>query len=107
MISTVCRRFSAQCRRFSQMQEIGQMNLAPGVIKMERTGRETFKGPVRACILDWSGTTADAHVLAPAVVFVEVFEKHGVPISMAEARLPMGLRKDLHIGKILEIEEVR
>lgn len=68
--------------------------------------RKALTDKVKAVILDWSGTTADAHVLAPAVVFVKVFEKHGVPISMDEARLPMGLRKDLHIGKILEIEAV-
>jgi len=66
-----------------------------------------FKGPLEACILDWSGTTADMHVLAPAVVFYDVFKKHGVEISMAEARLPMGLRKDLHIAKILEIPAVK
>ena len=37
-----------------------------------------YTGPLRACILDWSGTTADKYVIAPAVVFKEVFEKHGV-----------------------------
>ena len=68
--------------------------------------RKQFRGPVGAAILDWSGTTADAHVIAPAVAFCEVFAKHGVPISMAEARKPMGLRKDLHIEKILEIPQV-
>ena len=61
---------------------------------------------MQAAILDWSGTTADAHVIAPAVVFVDVFEKHGVPITMAEARVPMGLRKDLHIAQILEMPDV-
>tara|TARA_Y100000389_G_scaffold199624_2_gene238374 strand:- start:378 stop:1244 length:867 start_codon:yes stop_codon:yes gene_type:complete len=66
-----------------------------------------YTGPVRACILDWSGTTADRYVIAPAVVFREVFEKFGVPISMPEARLPMGLRKDLHIKAITKIPEVR
>jgi len=30
-----------------------------------------------------------------------------VPITMKEARLPMGLRKDLHIGEITKIPEVR
>jgi len=69
--------------------------------------RKAFTDKVSAVILDWSGTTADAHVLAPAVVFARVFEKHGVPISMEEARGPMGLRKDLHIGKILEMESVQ
>ena len=67
----------------------------------------TYRGKVKGLILDWSGTTADAYVLAPAVVFVEVFEKHGVTISMTEARGPMGLRKDLHIAKILELPAVR
>jgi phosphonoacetaldehyde hydrolase len=58
-------------------------------------------------VLDWSGTTADAYVLAPAVVFVDVFRKHGVEISMNEARGPMGLRKDLHIKALTEIPELR
>ncbi|XP_045180079.1 phosphonoacetaldehyde hydrolase-like [Mercenaria mercenaria] len=66
-----------------------------------------YVGGLKAAILDWSGTTADKYVIAPAVVFVEVFEKHKVPISMKEARLPMGLRKDLHIKAITEQPEVR
>ena len=37
----------------------------------------------------------------------KVFSKHGVPISMKEARLPMGLRKDLHIKEITKIPEVK
>lgn len=66
-----------------------------------------YRGKVGAVILDWSGTTADAYVLAPAVVFCEVFEKHGVKISMPEARGPMGLRKDLHIKSLTEVPEIR
>ena len=69
--------------------------------------RRTYHGPVRGMVLDWSGTTADAYVLAPAVVFVDVFRKHGVEISMNEARGPMGLRKDLHIKALTEIPELR
>ena len=42
-------------------------------------------GKVQAVILDWSGTTADAYVVAPAVVFVDVFKRQNVEISMAEA----------------------
>ncbi len=66
----------------------------------------TYRGKVKALILDWSGTTADAYVVAPAVVFVEVFKKHGVEISMPEARGPMGLRKDLHIKMLTEEPEI-
>ena len=56
-----------------------------------------YQGRVKGLVLDWSGTTADEYVIAPAVVFVDVFKKFGVEISMTEAREPMGLRKDLHI----------
>ena len=65
-----------------------------------------YRGTVKGIVLDWSGTTADAYVLAPAVVFVEVFKKHGVEISMAEARGPMGLRKDLHIKELSLVPEI-
>ncbi len=67
----------------------------------------TYRGKVKALVLDWSGTTADAYVIAPAVVFVEVFKKQGVGISMEEARGPMGLRKDLHIKALTETPTIR
>ncbi len=66
-----------------------------------------YRGKVKGLVLDWSGTTADAYVVAPAVVFVEVFKKHGVEISMPEARGPMGLRKDLHIKALTEEPTIR
>ena len=62
---------------------------------------------LRAAILDWSGTTMDKYVLAPAIVFQKVFKNKRIPISMKEARIPMGLRKDLHIKAITEIPSVR
>ena len=68
----------------------------------EFTWQRTYRGGIKALVLDWSGTLADAYVIAPAVVFVEVFAKQGVEISMLEARGPMGLRKDLHIKKLTE-----
>jgi phosphonoacetaldehyde hydrolase len=64
------------------------------------TFRREYRGKVKGLVLDWSGTTADAYVIAPAVVFVEVFKNQGVEISMKEARGPMGLRKDLHIKEL-------
>lgn len=65
-----------------------------------------YRGPLQAAILDWSGTVSDIYVIAPARAFVEVFEAFGVPISMAESRIPMGLRKDLHIRALLQIPEI-
>jgi phosphonoacetaldehyde hydrolase len=73
----------------------------------EYTYRREYRGPVKAVILDWSGTTADAYVIAPAVVFVQVFRSQGVEISMEEARGPMGLRKDLHILALTQVPEIR
>lgn len=66
-----------------------------------------YFGPLKAAILDWSGTTADKYVIAPAAVFMEVFKLFDVPITMQEARFPMGLRKDLHIKEITKMPEVR
>ena len=42
------------------------------------TYQRTYRGPLKAAILDWSGTAADKYVLAPLVAFVEVFKKHKV-----------------------------
>ncbi len=67
----------------------------------------SYRGKVKALVLDWSGTTADAYVLAPAVVFVEAFKNQNVEVSMSEARGPMGLRKDLHIKAMTEMPEIR
>ncbi len=72
----------------------------------EYTYERQYRGKVKAVILDWSGTLADAYVIAPAVVFVEVFANQGVEISMEEARGPMGLRKDLHIKALTEDPEI-
>ncbi|MAG57659.1 MAG: phosphonoacetaldehyde hydrolase [Planctomycetes bacterium] len=77
------------------------------MMSTDNVAARTYRGEVKALVLDWSGTTADAYVLAPAVVFVEVFKRQGVEISMSEARGPMGLRKDLHIKKLTEVPEIR
>ncbi|MCP3973800.1 MAG: phosphonoacetaldehyde hydrolase [bacterium] len=73
----------------------------------EYTYTRRYRGKVKGVVLDWSGTVADAYVMAPAVVFVEVFKKYGVEISMSEARGPMGLRKDLHIKALTELDTIR
>lgn len=67
----------------------------------------TYTGPIEAVILDWAGTTMDFGCVAPAVVFVQVFEREGVPITVEEARVPMGAHKRTHIQRITELEAVR
>ncbi|HFD15035.1 MAG TPA: phosphonoacetaldehyde hydrolase [Rhodospirillales bacterium] len=67
----------------------------------------SYRGPVQAVLLDWAGTTMDFGCMAPAVVFVEVFRRRGVPITMEEARAPMGAHKKVHIRRITELPSVR
>ncbi|MCQ3803572.1 MAG: phosphonoacetaldehyde hydrolase [Acidimicrobiia bacterium] len=74
---------------------------------IDSSSQRRYRGTVRGAILDWSGTVCDAYVMAPARVFVEVFAAAGVEISMAEAREPMGLPKDLHIRTLLGVADIR
>ena len=74
---------------------------------MTFTYQRSYRGPLQAVLLDWAGTTMDFGCMAPAVVFVEVFKRKGVPISMEEARAPMGAHKRVHIRKITELDPVR
>ena len=45
---------------------------------------------MKAVILDWAGTVIDSGVFGPIVVFMELFKNEGVPITIDEARGPMG-----------------
>ncbi len=69
--------------------------------------RRRYTGPVRAVLFDWAGTTMDYGCMAPAVVFVEVFKRQGVPITIEEARGPMGAHKKVHIRQISQMDSVR
>ncbi|TVR99364.1 MAG: phosphonoacetaldehyde hydrolase [Rhodospirillales bacterium] len=61
---------------------------------------------VRAVIFDWAGTTVDYGSRAPMGVFVEVFARFGVDITVSEARGPMGLPKWDHIKALLQLPRV-
>lgn len=66
-----------------------------------------YQGKLKACILDWAGTVVDCGVYSPSTVFIEVFAREGVPITMEEAREPMGTHKRVHIQKVTQLEPVR
>lgn len=57
-------------------------------------------------MLDWAGTTMDYGCMAPAVVFMDVFKRKGVEITISEAREPMGAHKKVHIRQISKDENV-
>jgi phosphonoacetaldehyde hydrolase len=57
---------------------------------------------LKAVIVDWAGTIIDFGSSAPAGAFVELFRRHGVAITLAEARGPMGMAKRDHIAALLD-----
>jgi phosphonoacetaldehyde hydrolase len=61
---------------------------------------------LQAVIFDWAGTTVDYGCFAPVAVFVHIFQRRGVSISIAQARAPMGLEKRDHIRAIAQTAEV-
>ncbi len=60
-----------------------------------------YRGPLRAVILDWAGTTVDHGSFAPTAVFLRLFAERGVPITPDDARAGMGLMKKRHLRAIL------
>ncbi|MFO0809903.1 MAG: phosphonoacetaldehyde hydrolase [Gemmataceae bacterium] len=61
---------------------------------------------IRLVVFDWAGTTVDHGCFAPVASFVEAFRTHGVEVSPAEARGPMGLHKKDHIRELLRMPGV-
>jgi phosphonoacetaldehyde hydrolase len=66
----------------------------------------SYRGPLKAVVFDWAGTTVDHGCMAPPATFVEAFAALGVTISNQQARAPMGLPKWQHIQTITRMEPV-
>lgn len=62
-----------------------------------------YKGSIKAVLSDLAGTTVDFGSCAPAGAFVELFARHGVRATTADARGPMGIQKKDHIRAMLEM----
>ncbi len=62
--------------------------------------------PIRAVLFDWAGTMIDHGSRAPVEVVLEVFHRHGVEVTEAEARGPMGMAKDAHLAAVLNLTRV-
>jgi phosphonoacetaldehyde hydrolase len=61
---------------------------------------------VRLVVFDWAGTTIDFGSRAPVAAFVAVFASHGIALTEAEVRGPMGLHKKDHIRALLRLPDV-
>lgn len=55
---------------------------------------------IQGIVLDWAGTIVDFGSLAPMGAFVELFARHQIDITIAQARVPMGLPKIDHIAAL-------
>jgi phosphonoacetaldehyde hydrolase len=73
---------------------------------MDPERQSTYRGPVKAVIFDWAGTTVDFGCCAPASVFVEVFRRRGITLTIEEARGPMGMHKRDHIRALLALDPI-
>jgi phosphonoacetaldehyde hydrolase len=73
---------------------------------MEFIYRRSYRGPLKAVILDWAGTVIDYGCMAPALTFVELFRRNGIEITIEQARKPMGMNKKDHIREITRLAEV-
>lgn len=62
---------------------------------------------LQAVVFDWAGTMVDFGSRAPMGVFVKAFAEHGVEITIAEARGPMGKPKRDHIADLMALPRVR
>jgi len=60
---------------------------------------------IRLVVFDWAGTTVDHGCFAPVAPFVEALRRHGVAISDADARGPMGLDKKEHLRALLALPD--
>jgi phosphonoacetaldehyde hydrolase len=69
--------------------------------------RRAWRGPITTAIFDWAGTVLDFGCIAPVEAFRQVFDDAQVPISIAQARLPMGAAKREHIAMILAMPAVQ
>jgi len=62
---------------------------------------------IKAVIFDWAGTIIDFGCLAPTQVFIEVFRRKDILVSIDEARAPMGLAKKDHVRELFRLESVQ
>lgn len=61
---------------------------------------------IEAVVFDWAGTIVDFGSLAPMQAFVQLFQQHGVNLTTAQARGPMGLAKRAHIAALAALPTV-
>lgn len=70
------------------------------------TLKVTLKTTLKAAVFDWAGTMIDFGSLAPMGAFVRAFAQFDIPLTIVQARGPMGLPKRDHIAALMALPEV-
>ena len=73
---------------------------------MDYVYQRSYRGLLKAVILDWAGTAVDYGSFAPTAVFLRLFESRNVKITPEDARSGMGLMKKDHLRTILARPQV-
>ena len=61
---------------------------------------------IQLVVADMAGTLADYGSSAPAAAFVELFRRHDIAATDAEARVPMGFQKRDHVEAMLSMDTI-
>jgi phosphonoacetaldehyde hydrolase len=61
---------------------------------------------LKAVVFDWAGTVVDYGSRAPMGAFVDAFEEFDVAVTIAEARIPMGMAKRPHVAALLAMPRI-
>jgi phosphonoacetaldehyde hydrolase len=77
------------------------------MMPFENKRQKPYNGRIQAVVLDWAGTAVDYGCIGPAAVFIDVFEKFKVTVTIDEARQFMGLMKKDHIRSMCDLPSVR
>lgn len=70
------------------------------------TRKNPYRGPVRAVILDWAGTTVDYGAFGNIQPFIDGLREHWIEVTPDEVRRHMGLAPWDHLTAILNDEQV-
>lgn len=82
-------------------------NAVTPVASHAAASRWPYRGPLKAVIFDWAGTVVDYGSRAPVMAVMRAFSAHDVPVTMDEARGPMGMSKREHLQAMMAMPRIR
>lgn len=68
--------------------------------------KRSYRGKLKAVVLDWAGTIVDYGCMAPVEAFLQVFGNKGLLVTTEEIRSFMGTHKRDHLRSIMSLKRV-